>query len=107
MEQAMDVLVAIVLACIPIVVPFVLKIIVAKAGVENYHKAMSIANTAVKAAEMLGNATGLTSEEKKAYAKKVVADSLKLSETQIDALIESAVASLKNFGEELGKEESV
>jgi len=101
MDQAVDVLVAIVLACIPIVVPFLLKLVTAKVGEHTMYKAQVIAKTAVEAAEMIGATTGLTSEDKKAYAKNVVASALKLKPEQLDAIIEAAVKQMRAYGTEL------
>lgn len=102
-EQAIQIIGAIVLACIPIVIPFVLGLIKARMDAKQWDTAVLLVRQIVTAAEQVGAVYGWTSEEKKAYALTQAAAAFKMDEALLDSIIEAAVAQLKMWGDELVK----
>lgn len=72
-------------------------------GVEDFRKVLAIVEEMVKAAELVGAAKGWDSAAKKKMALEWAAERTGLSEAELSAYVEAAVATLKSAGEELTK----
>lgn len=74
-----------------------------KWSAEDLTKVLVIVEEMVKAAEMIGTASGWDSEKKKAQAVAWVSDRTGLSKDDLSKYVEAAVARMKSAGEELVK----
>lgn len=74
-----------------------------KWNAEDFAKALAIVDAMVRAAEMVGAASGWDAATKKAQALAWAAARTGLSEADLSEYVEAAVARLKTAGEELTK----
>jgi hypothetical protein len=93
--KAVEILLAIVLALIPIVTPFVLRWLNAKVGAERMGQLKQLVRDAVQAAEMLGASSGWTGEAKKQWVIDEVSALTKTDPATIALFVEKAVYGLK------------